>query len=309
MSARRPLLAAAFALSTQGCAIIDALSSGDPLKVASATLSTKEKMDAAVDNIPEKDERALGQGSAFQVIGAYKGLVLEESLVQYVNDVGNSVAVNGERKVRRKDGTPRIASRRVFVGVLDEDSYDAFALPGGYILITRGLLEDLGSESELAWILGHEIAHIDYEDGLKVMKKQTQTGVALTDGMFNLQDSKVFGKLVNYIAEGVLKTGWDKDAEIKADELGLVYATSAGYDPGGASRVLDVLATRPVNTRTHATPAERAKALAASPSMARVKSGGGRLGVARYDERCVRPLEAFAIAKASSGGGAQGGTP
>src|SRR5205085_1175167 len=72
--------------------------------------------------------------------------------------------------VKGKDGIARLNSRRFFVGVVNDDSMNAYALPGGYILLTRGLVENLSCESDLAWVLGHEISHVDNEDGLTALK-------------------------------------------------------------------------------------------------------------------------------------------
>lgn len=270
-----------------------------------------KSMDAkskAIDSISADDERAVGQAAAINVIANYGGLVLDEGLTQYVNEVGNLVAKQGKRRVLRGDGSARIKSRRVFVGVLNDSSLNAFSLPGGYILVTRGLLESLQSESDLAWILGHEIAHFDFEHGLLGLKTQMGAGAGLselvTGGAINLKDTGVFKKIADSLADTIVNRGWDKEAEVDADKWGLDYSTKAGYDGVAAARVLGVLAsaeaadeaaaksagkTKPVD-KSHASPKERYDVLK------KLISSGAPAVASRYDEECLKRLEAYSVA-------------
>jgi len=296
--------AAAFFLlaALPGCAILRAAATGGD--VVAATKDSVDARGAAIDAITGDEERAVGQATAIAVIAAYGGLVLDQELVEYVNEVGNAVARQGERKVRRKTGEARIASRRIFVGVLDDKRINAFGLPGGYVLVTRGLLENLQSESELAWVLGHEMAHCDYEHGLAALKTQMGTGAFVKGSTkTGIADKAVFGRIADWYADFIVTRGFDKKAEKDADALGLEYSTKAGYDALGAWRVLTILdvaekadaAATAKKDASHESPVVRYGHLRAAIG---AKKGLGTMGAVRYDESCLRKLEAYSVAKA-----------
>lgn len=312
----------AIALSLPGCApTLKFIETGGNLEATAlaAKESGSKSMGAAeraVENINANDERAVGQAAALSVIQKNGGLVLEEDLNAYVNEVGNLIALQGKR-AGLANGQPRVASRRVFVGVLDSKNQNAFSLPGGYILVTRGLLEALGSESELAWVLGHEMAHADNEHGLEALKLQVRAGTAagsfVTGGLMDFKDSKFFSKLSDGFVTFLLEKGWDSKAEMTADSEGLRYSTAAGYDARGAQRVLRLMNTRYLagktdaekNNKTHASPEARWKNIRAAVEKVPAAKDTGRLGVERYEARCIARLDAYvAAAPASSEGGA-----
>lgn len=307
-ASRRQTLALLAALSVAGSSACAGSGIDRALQVGERISAGKSKWDDAIDSITGDQERAVGQAAAINVIANYGGLVLDEDLVKYVNEVGNLVARQGERKVRRKDGSARIKSRRIFVGVLDHPSRNAFSLPGGYVLVTKGLLDSLQSESELAWVLGHEMAHADWEHGLSAMK--TKMGMAggisgVTNTSFNLGDSAIFKKFADALAEGVVKNGWDQKAETDADKWGLQYSTRAGYDPKAAARVLGVLASEEAEKgppkeadKSHQSPEQRYAILKDLIS----KSSPGAVVADRYDTGCLQRLEAYTIARAAKGG-------
>ena len=298
---RRLAWLATLGVAASGCAALK--TAATVTGVGGASIARAE---GAMDRIDDDDERAVGQASSFHVIEGYGGLLLEEGLNAYLNDLANHVGMQGRRQVTLSDGRLRVTARRFFVGVLNDDSHAAFALPGGYIFVTRGLLEDLGSESELAWVLGHEIAHVDYEDGLVGVKAQVAGGSLLTGGTLDFSDNKVFGKIVGAVTDHLLRNGWDKDAETRADKLGLQYAAAAGYDPHAATRVLRLLETNKSRTKSHAEPGERADLLEAEIQRL-AASRRGKLGVQRYDRECIRHLESALIAVGNGGG--TGGAP
>lgn len=317
MKATRLLFAAFFiatALSSQGCAVLFAYakSGGDVGAAVEAGAKSGAAAKQAIDNIDAKDERAIGQAASLSVLQKNGGLILEEDLNRYVNEVGNLVALQGKRSVL-VNGAPRIVSRRVFVGVLDSKNQNAYSLPGGYILVTRGLLENLGSESELAWVLGHEIAHADGEDGLNALKVQVATGAFLTGGATDFKNSKFFSNMTDGIVSILLKKGWDSKAEMTADAEGLAYSARAGYDPKGAQRVLRLMNAQYLankkpgaeKDKTHASPEDRWRKLEAKVTELE-KANAGVMMVGRYEERCIARLDAYVAAVPGS---ANGGSP
>lgn len=178
-----------------------------------------------------EEEIAIGQEIAGRLLGAAP-LVPDEALQQYVNKVGRWLSLHSGRE-----------ELDWYFGVLDSDDVNAFAAPGGFIFLTRGLYARLTSEAELAGVLGHEIGHVVKRHHLGLIQK----GKAIDIGTSLF--SKKLGKLKNEHAGQAMKTligsgaeilarGLDKDAEYQADRIGVVVASRAGYDPYGLPMVL-----------------------------------------------------------------------
>lgn len=176
-------------------------------------------------NPSQEDEIAVGRNVTGTILGAAP-LVNDAKLQAYVNKVGRWVASQSER-----------TSLPWHFGVIDSTDINAFAAPGGYVLITKGLYQRLGSEAQLAGVLGHEIAHVVQRHHLKVMQKQ-----ALMDAGTSFLKEKISK---NKITQRALTTGaeisarnLDKSAEYEADSMGTVLAARAGYDAYGLAEVL-----------------------------------------------------------------------
>jgi predicted Zn-dependent protease len=165
-------------------------------------------------------------------------------------------------------------------GVLDTASVNAFAAPGGYVLITRGLYEMLDSEAQLAGVLGHEIGHIVQRHHVKVM----QQSAAVSAGARAAQRGDRSVLVNNLIGTGaeVFARGLDKSAEFEADRIGVVLAARSGYSPYGLVEVLHKLAARATGDaslallfKTHPAPGERLTQLgdALAPRVAALPTG------------------------------------
>ena len=191
-----------------------------PAKEAQPTINWKK---------PSREEEILiGREVTGSILGAAP-LVKDDALQQYVNKVGRWVASQSERE-----------SLPWKFGVIESNDVNAFAAPGGYVLITKGLYQSLQNESQLAGVLGHEIAHVVQKHQLKVMQKQ-----ALLDMGASWLKSKV-GK--NKLSEKALTTGaeisarnLDKSAEYEADRMGMILAARAGYEVYSLAEVLQGL--------------------------------------------------------------------
>lgn len=294
-------VAAASATPAPGAAITDRLNKiGSEMTtgIKDATDRMDERSAApgrAIDAITPEQERAIGQAAAFNVIEKSGGLLLEEGLTRYVNQVANYVASKGERTEKGKDNVARVTARRFFVGVLDSESMNAYALPGGYILLTRGLLENLSCESDLAWVLGHEIAHVDAEHGLKALKLSVGGSAFLKEwtgsaGESSLENPVFFAKLAEKLADITYRVGLQAKDERVADTQGLALAIKAGYDSRAPKRVLDLLA---VNTAkwtpfaSHDGPAQRIQLLGTAIDQA----PKGKLGLERFERECVARID------------------
>jgi predicted Zn-dependent protease len=156
--------------------------------------------------------------------------VLDPELAAYVRSVGDRLA----RQARRKENLDFEFS------VLNDSTPNAWALPGGKIVINRGLLTQLDSEAELAAVLGHEIVHSDAAHGARAQSKGmlTQIGavvsmVVLGSTVENAQAREI-AMMVPALGAQMLTQKYGRDAERESDEYGMLYMSEAGYDPQGA---------------------------------------------------------------------------
>ncbi len=223
---------------------------------------------AAATGLSEKEEIQVGREIAGRTLGAAP-LVNDAALQSYVNRVGRWLALQSER--------PDLPWR---FGVIDTASINAFAAPGGYVLITRGLYEILDNEAQLAGVLAHEIGHIIKRHHITVMQKSA----AISAGARLAQRDDRSQLLNNMIGSGaeIFARGLDKGAEFEADAIGIVVAARAGYSPYGLVEVLHKLAARGVQDgslallfKTHPQPGERLSRLAEAltPRLAQLPAG------------------------------------
>ncbi len=178
-------------------------------------------------DISDEDEAKLGREIAGRVLGA-AALVDNAPLQAYVNRVGRWVALQSDRPALNWS-----------FGVLDSEAVNAFAAPGGYVLITKGLYRRLQNEHQLAGVLAHEIAHVQLRHQLKLIQQARQTDIAQ-----NLIASKVDsnkGKQLLGNGAEVFVRKLDQKAEFEADRMGVVLASRAGYDAFGLPQVLQGL--------------------------------------------------------------------
>ena len=169
-------------------------------------------------------EVEIGRGIAATVAGRWH-LSADESLNEYVNLVGQVVA---QQSPRANEITYRFA-------VLETDEVNAFAAPGGYIFVTRGALDIMDNEAELAAVLGHEIAHVDLKHILHRVQR--------ADGFQHMtQEAQLSGPIMDQVLEfgaSTLFTGLERSDELESDSLGLLYAVAAGYRGDGMARFLE----------------------------------------------------------------------
>ncbi len=205
--------------------------------------------------VPLEDEMKIGRQVAGDLLGA-SPLVRDPKLQQYVNRVGRWVAAQSTRP-----------DLQWTFGVIESTDINAFAAPGGYIFVTRGLYARLTDEAELAGVLAHEIGHVQQQHHLKVLQKQQLIGLGS-----QLLGSKVGGdaavqRLIGSGAE-IMARGLDKSAEFEADRIGVVLAARAGYEPYGLPAVLQDIGSVSKSDsgvallfKTHPHPDERLDAL------------------------------------------------
>ena len=199
--------------------------------------------------VSESQEIEMGTQYDKEVIATI-GLYPDPALQTYIQQLGSRLAATSERT--KLPWTFR---------VVDDPAVNAFALPGGYIYVTRGILAHLNSEAELAGVVGHEIGHVTARHTASQMSKQQLAGLGLAIG--SLASSKIerYAGIAGQ-ALGVLFLKFSRDNENQADELGLRYMGRANYDPrqmpqifrmldrvsaatGGSGRLPEWLATHP----------------------------------------------------------------
>ena len=233
-------LAAALLVSNPAAAQFGFGSLGKTLDSAKALFDKGMKINDAMREFTLQEEAALGEEMASNLLGAAP-LYGDMPVQRYVNQVGQWVAAQGERK----DLSWRFA-------VLDDAEANAFAAPGGYVFITRGLLYSLRNEAELAGVLAHEIAHVLRKHQLAAIKKSLRTSLG-TDFLTEKLEQKAFrsgnGQLSPWfrdlanVGTQLYVRGLDKEDEFEADRMAVVLAARAGYNPYGLPAVLQTLQT------------------------------------------------------------------
>jgi len=189
-----------------------------------------EKLDKMRGKVSTEEEIEIGGNLISGLLGA-AALVDEPGLQRYVNDVGFWVAA--------QSGRSELPWR---FGVINSQGINAFAAPGGYIVVTLGLYQLLENEAQLAGVLAHEISHVVRKHHLKAlqktMKREFWTDLTV-DAVVDKSDRKTTQKLISSGVQ-LYATGLDRKYEFEADLRGVVLAARAGYDPFA---FLDVLTT------------------------------------------------------------------
>lgn len=223
------------------------------------------------------EEIQLGREITGNLLGAAP-LVKDEALQKYVNEVGRWVASQSER-----------ADLPWHFGVIDSEDVNAFAAPGGFVMITKGLYRKLENEAQLAGVLGHEIGHVVKKHHLKVLQKSQllNLGANVIGEKFG-KNNQTVQKVVGNGAE-ILARGLDKDAEFEADRMGLVLATRAGYEPFGLAEVLQSISQVSKNSssvallyKTHPSPDDRLAKLGDAVGSHLDSASGGKTLAQRF---------------------------
>jgi predicted Zn-dependent protease len=179
-----------------------------------------------------EQEVQLGQEADDQIQSQY-GVYDDEELQAYVDEVAREVLA--ESHMRRPDTQQRFRETEFTFRVLDSPVVNAFALPGGYVYVTRGLLAHLNNEAQLAMVMGHEIAHVAARHASQQAARQQLTQGLLVGGA--IAGQVAFG---GNVAENVMGLGgtaaqllslsYSRENERESDRLGVEYAVKAGYE-------------------------------------------------------------------------------
>ena len=222
---------------------------------------TSQAVTKTFQDITPEQEYYIGRTVAATVLIGYKPQAAE-SLNDYLNTVGQALA--------QFSGRPETFGGYHFL-VLDADEINAFAAPGGLILVTKGLLKCCQTEDELAAVLAHEIGHVEKLHGLRAIKtgrlNSALTILAVEAGK-NLggeqlaEVTQAFDESINDITTTLMNSGYSRKLEYEADAAGLAILQKAGYQPGALVAMLENMEKNWDSSRhdfaaTHPPPADR----------------------------------------------------
>lgn len=189
--------------------------------------------DPAVSSSDDINEEVrFGREVAARMLGRY-GLSTNDSLNRYVSLVGQSLA----------RGTNRPELNYHF-GVLNTADINAYAAPGGYIFVTRGALEKMQDEAELAGVLAHELIHVNEkhvvrELGIRATEGSAVSGLARLIGGGSETARIAFSQAVDKAIDMLFKTGYKREDEVQADKGAIAVCAVAGYDPSALARYFE----------------------------------------------------------------------
>ena len=229
---------------------------------ADAIIVSSRAIGSAAEQITPEQEYYIGRAVAANILSTYRLWNGNPALTTYLNYICSAITINSPR--------PDVFNG-YRVAILDSNEINAFATPGGHILLTRGLINAAKSEEALAGVIAHEVAHIQLQHSIKAIRSSriTQaimiTGTATAGaaaGMNVNQLTDVFNESVGEIVLTLVNNGYSRDQEFEADNLAMSLMASAGYNPSGLVEMLRELNTVQGRVsggfnRTHPTPAQR----------------------------------------------------
>ncbi len=193
--------------------------------IISGCVQNKATGDRQLVILSQDEENNIGAREHPNIIKAFGGIYNDYALQNYINTIGNKVASNSE--------LPNI--RWTFT-ILDNPLVNAFALPGGYIYVTRGLLSLANDESEIASVIGHEIGHVTARHTAERHAKATFSNLGL-EILDILVGQPIITNIANIGLYGVLSS-FSRSQELEADKLGIRYIKKSNYDSEGSVRFL-----------------------------------------------------------------------
>jgi predicted Zn-dependent protease len=219
------------------------------------------------EDITPEQEYYIGRSVAATVLGRYRPYDDQEAN-EYLNVLGQTLAQASDK--------PETFGGYHFL-ILDSDEINAFAAPGGLILVTRGMLRLCKDEDQAAAVLAHEIAHVQGEHGLKAIKTSRLTSaftIIAAEGMKNLGSSQMaqlteaFEGSVSDVVSTLMNNGYSREQEREADQGAVVILKRVGYNPEALSQMLGEMDKRmarsgPGFAQTHPDPKDRLREVGA----------------------------------------------
>ncbi len=185
--------------------------------------------------ISQETELAMGKGADQKITEQY-GIYQDKELQLYVNQIGQNLVSNLSDKV----------FSRYYFRIVDSSDINAFALPGGYVYVTLGLMAMVNSEAELAGILGHEIGHIIFHHGAKQMARSIGSQILALGGAIASPKNAGQWLTISTALFQQINIGYGREAEIESDEQGILNSMETGYSPFGMEGFLKSLRRKEV---------------------------------------------------------------
>jgi beta-barrel assembly-enhancing protease len=203
---------------------------GGILRGANKAADAKQKIDDMT--FSDEEERQMGEQVSLKLRNRF-GVYQSEPVTKYVSLVGNVVAQSSNK--------PKLNWQFI---VLDTDGVNAYAAPGGFVHITRGLLGLMKNEAELAGVLGHEIVHIAERHTIDAIKRSKGIStVSETAGGGSLRN-QIIAQFADKAFQSVFDGAWSRGDEDKSDEIGIRLANQSGYAPTGLADALRKVSAR-----------------------------------------------------------------
>ena len=180
--------------------------------------------------VDDDQERAIGEQAAAQV-EREAPIVTDAAIDAYITSFGTTLASRNDDR-----------SRTWRFRVVDAEQVNAFALPGGFVYVNRGLIERASTASELAGVLGHEIGHVLLRHSAERIEKaqKTNVGVSLVCGLTNICSSEAARVAIN-VGGAALFARFSRRDELEADSAAVGIVERAGYDPKGIATMFEAL--------------------------------------------------------------------
>jgi predicted Zn-dependent protease len=251
-----------------------------------ASLCADDLWDTDTPAFTPEDEYYLGRAVAANILEIYRPWTANPGFTYYLNLICHSIAINSP-------GPDAFNGYHVII--LDSDEFNAFATPGGHILISRGLATNAPSEDALAGLIAHELAHIQLRHGIQMIdelrfmdemdamaeqaRKFANRGSAA--GQQSAEKAAALRASVSGLMDAFIKNGYSQEQEFAADAAAIQLLAGAGYDPAGLREMLEVLQqvqssrSGGFNT-THPSPGERINNISGIPGAGSANSPGNR---------------------------------
>jgi len=218
------------------CLALSAVLVGAPMTGAADEQAWRQRVPSGQGNGSTSDdvleEVRFGREVAARMIGRY-GLYQNDQLTRYVTLVGLTLANNANR--------PELSYR---FAVLNTSDINAYAAPGGYIFVTRGAMEKMQDEAELAGVLAHELIHVNErhvvrELGIRATEDSAASGLARMIGGGSETARIAFSQAVDKAVDILFKTGYKREDEVQSDKGAIMLCAVAGYDAAGLARYFE----------------------------------------------------------------------
>jgi predicted Zn-dependent protease len=236
------------ALLLAGCTEVTKLSTTVGVATGRISEDQKKALDTSSEKASEKitpeQEYYIGRSVAATILTTYKPYEQDAAALRYLNVLGQSLALSSAK--------PETFGGYHF-SILDTDEINAFAAPGGLIVVSRGLLRCCRTEDALAAVLAHEVGHVEREHGLNAIEKGRRTAflttLAVTAGKSLGGDqlaelTKNFEGTITDITKTMVNSGYSRQSEFEADASAIRILKAVGYNPDGLVDMLDQMQKR-----------------------------------------------------------------